>query len=66
MVIGVLGKIKAGGAYVPLDPGHPSRRLKYLVEDAAPVMVLTQGDLKDLPGLSPGGVRVSVFGQSVG
>ena len=52
MVIGLLGILKAGGAYVPLDPGYPARRLEYLVADAAPVMILTQERLKDLPGLS--------------
>jgi len=45
MVIGLLGILKAGGAYVPLDPTYPTERLTYMLEDAAPQLVLTQGEL---------------------
>jgi amino acid adenylation domain-containing protein/FkbM family methyltransferase len=41
MVIGLLGILKAGGAYVPLDPDYPSARLAYMLEDAAPRVLLT-------------------------
>jgi len=47
MVVGLLGILKAGGAYVPLDPSHPTERLSYVLEDAAPTIVLTQERLKD-------------------
>ncbi len=53
MVIGVLAILKAGGAYLPLDPNYPAERLQYMLEDAAPVMVLTQAHLKSvLPEIS--------------
>ena len=42
MMVGLLGVLKAGGAYVPLDPAYPVERLRYMVEDSAPVAVLTQ------------------------
>ena len=48
MVVGLLAVLKAGGAYVPLDPGYPAERLRYMLEDSAPVVLLTQGDLQKL------------------
>ncbi|WP_340622199.1 non-ribosomal peptide synthetase [Xenorhabdus siamensis] len=40
MVIGLLAILKAGGAYVPLDPSYPSARLHYILDDAAPILLL--------------------------
>jgi amino acid adenylation domain-containing protein len=48
MIIGLLGVLKAGGAYVPLDPSYPAERLKYMVEDSGPAVLLTQGHLQGL------------------
>ncbi len=42
MVIGLLGILKAGGAYVPLDPNYPEERLAFMLDDIAPIVVLTQ------------------------
>ena len=47
MVIGLLGILKAGGAYVPLDPNYPLERLAYMLDDAAPRVLLTQDRLRD-------------------
>ncbi|HEX9935660.1 MAG TPA: amino acid adenylation domain-containing protein, partial [Longimicrobium sp.] len=38
----VLAVLKAGGAYVPLDPEYPEERLRYLLDDSAPAVVLAQ------------------------
>ena len=43
MVVALLAVFKAGGAYVPLDPGYPAARMEYVLEDSAPVVVLTHG-----------------------
>ena len=48
MVVALLAILKAGGAYVPLDPSHPAERLGYMLEDSAPVVLLTQGDLIEI------------------
>lgn len=45
MVIGVVATLKAGGAYVPIDPGYPAERIKFMLEDAAPPVLLTQAHL---------------------
>ncbi|WP_436994928.1 amino acid adenylation domain-containing protein [Streptomyces sp. enrichment culture] len=41
---GLLGILKAGGAYVPIDPGYPSARVRLLLEDCRPKLVLRGGD----------------------
>ncbi|MDP2627789.1 MAG: condensation domain-containing protein, partial [Candidatus Rokubacteria bacterium] len=42
MIVGLLGILKAGGAYLPLDPSYPADRLRFMIEDARPRLVLTQ------------------------
>ncbi|HYW06774.1 MAG TPA: amino acid adenylation domain-containing protein, partial [Longimicrobium sp.] len=42
MTVGLLAILKAGGAYVPLDPSYPADRLQFMLEDSAPVVLLTQ------------------------
>jgi len=40
----MLATVKAGGAYVPLDPSHPEDRLRSIIQDAEPqVMVVHPG-----------------------
>jgi amino acid adenylation domain-containing protein len=56
MIVGLLAILKAGGGYVPLDPAYPEERLHYMLEDSAPVVVLTQRHLED---------RFSGIGDSV-
>ena len=46
MVIGMLAILKAGGAYVPLDPSYPESRLRYMIENSALNVVLTQSQLQ--------------------
>jgi amino acid adenylation domain-containing protein len=46
MVVGLLAVLKAGGAYVPLDPAYPVERLAYMLEDSAPVVVLTHAQVQ--------------------
>ncbi|MDA9535698.1 hypothetical protein ACM41_05190, partial [Bradyrhizobium sp. CCBAU 21362] len=40
MVVGLLAILKAGGAYLPLDPAYPPARLRQVLDDAAPRVLL--------------------------
>ncbi|ARZ71658.1 putative nonribosomal peptide synthetase [Streptomyces albireticuli] len=51
LVAAVLGVLKAGAAYLPVDPGYPDARIRFMLSDAAPKLLLTDGPTaKALPG----------------
>ena len=45
LIVSLLGVLKAGGAYLPLDPNYPKERLRFMVEDARPRVLLMQPEL---------------------
>ncbi|MCE6981566.1 amino acid adenylation domain-containing protein, partial [Pseudomonas frederiksbergensis] len=52
MIVGLLGILKSGAGYVPLDPAYPRERLAFMLDDSAPVALLTQSQLQvQLPAL---------------
>jgi len=53
MLVGLLAILKAGGAYVPLDPAYPADRLRFMLEDSAPQVLLTHGVSSELFAGSP-------------
>ena len=44
-IVALLSVMKAGGAYVPIDPSYPEDRLRFLLGDAAPLVLITQASL---------------------
>ncbi|HYD80120.1 MAG TPA: amino acid adenylation domain-containing protein [Paucimonas sp.] len=46
--IAMLAAAKASACYVPLDPEHPSKRIDYILEDAAVAVVITCEDKRGL------------------
>ncbi|MCU0288247.1 MAG: condensation domain-containing protein, partial [Acidobacteria bacterium] len=42
LIVAILGVLKAGAAYLPLDPSLPEDRVKYIIDDAAVKVVLSQ------------------------
>jgi amino acid adenylation domain-containing protein len=61
MVVGLLGILKAGAAYLPLDPNGPGERLRCMLADAHPSVILTQQKLeKSLPAGAPATLRLDL------
>lgn len=46
-VIAALAIMQCGAAYLPLDSAHPADRLRFIVQDAAVRLLVTQGNLAD-------------------
>jgi len=42
MICTLLGILKAGACYLPLDPGFPTKRLRAIVSDARPALLITE------------------------
>ncbi|MFD8614087.1 amino acid adenylation domain-containing protein [Streptomyces sp. NPDC059631] len=57
-VVAILAVLRAGGAYLPLDLDHPEDRLAYMLDDAAPVCVLTTSDAVGLLPRTGGPERI--------
>jgi amino acid adenylation domain-containing protein len=66
MVVALLAVLKAGGAYVPLDPEYPMERLRFMLEDSAPIVLLTQRGLREIfAGDKPDLMIVELSGGAV-
>ncbi|WP_425439069.1 amino acid adenylation domain-containing protein [Rhodococcus tukisamuensis] len=51
MLVAMQAVVRAGGAYVPIDPEHPAERIAYVLDSAAPELVLaTAAVATELPG----------------
>ncbi|WP_329619105.1 amino acid adenylation domain-containing protein [Streptomyces sp. NBC_01255] len=61
----VLGIFKAGAAYLPIDPDYPTDRIRFMLDDAAPAVLLaTAGIATGLPA-GPGTDVVAVDAPEV-
>ncbi|WP_112267764.1 non-ribosomal peptide synthase/polyketide synthase [Lentzea terrae] len=54
MIVAILAVLKTGAAYLPLDPDHPSERIRAMLDDVEPVVVLDDiGDSDGYPDTDP-------------
>ncbi|MEU5883556.1 amino acid adenylation domain-containing protein [Spirillospora sp. NPDC047279] len=59
LVVAVLAVLKAGAAYVPIDPDYPADRIAFMLEDAAPSLILDSVEVPDGYEGSDLGVEIS-------
>ncbi|MGW4690256.1 amino acid adenylation domain-containing protein, partial [Streptomyces sp. NPDC004244] len=54
LVTAILAVLKTGAAYVPVDPEYPPARIAYLLDDARPILLVTDtGSAGRLPEADP-------------
>jgi amino acid adenylation domain-containing protein len=53
LVVAILGVLRSGGYYIPLDPEYPADRVMYMLETAAPRVVLTTDEFRELVEPAP-------------
>ncbi|MGF2947286.1 non-ribosomal peptide synthetase, partial [Mycobacterium sp. Lab-001] len=46
-IVAILAVLKTGAAYVPIDPAVPAARIAFVLDDAAPIAVITNTGLSD-------------------
>ena len=46
-IVAILAVLKTGAAYVPIDPAVPAARMEFVLDDAAPIAVITTAELAD-------------------
>ena len=46
-IVAILAVLKTGAAYLPIDPAHPQARIKFMIDDAAPIAAITTAGLAD-------------------
>ncbi|MEO7195211.1 MAG: amino acid adenylation domain-containing protein, partial [Pseudonocardiaceae bacterium] len=59
IIVAQLAVAKAGAAFLPIDPAYPTERIAFMLDDARPVLVLTQTALAaGLPSHAAGRVLI--------
>jgi amino acid adenylation domain-containing protein len=57
LVVAQLAVVKTGAAFLPIDPGYPEERIRYMLDDANPVLTLRELPVSTMDD-SPLGIEV--------
>lgn len=58
LAMALLAVAKTGAAYVPLDPGLPGERIRFLLKDTGPVLMLADDGTRSLVAAAPCPVHI--------
>ncbi|WP_370962896.1 non-ribosomal peptide synthase/polyketide synthase [Amycolatopsis sp. cg9] len=53
LVVAQLAVVKTGAAFLPIDPGYPAERIRYMLDDADPVVVLRDLEMSTVDDRPP-------------
>ncbi|MYW21759.1 AMP-binding protein, partial [Streptomyces sp. SID2955] len=53
MIVAILAVWKSGAGYLPLDPALPEERVRFLLDDVRPALVLDEAALRAVPATAP-------------
>ncbi|WBQ08271.1 non-ribosomal peptide synthetase [Kribbella sp. CA-293567] len=59
LLVAMYAVVKTGAAYLPIDLGYPGERIAFILDDAAPALLITDR------GVAPEGVRVLLTGDEL-
>ncbi|MDH6108606.1 amino acid adenylation domain-containing protein/non-ribosomal peptide synthase protein (TIGR01720 family) [Kitasatospora sp. MAP12-44] len=48
LIVALLAVLKSGAAYLPIDPTYPRDRIDFMIEDAAPILLITAAETAEL------------------
>ncbi len=66
-IVSILAVLKTGAAYLPIDPAFPAARVEFMLDDAAPIAVITTSGLRsrldgcDLPVIEVNDPRTETY-----
>ncbi|NEE09890.1 AMP-binding protein, partial [Streptomyces sp. SID7499] len=49
LIVTFMAVLKTGAAYLPIDPAYPAERIRYILSDAAPALIVTRASVGPLP-----------------
>ncbi|MCA1225006.1 amino acid adenylation domain-containing protein [Saccharopolyspora sp. 6M] len=62
-VAAMLAVLKSGAAYVPVDQDHPAERIRYVIDDCSPALILTSDEAAG--SVSTGDAEVAVLAEAL-